>query len=314
LWATLFLHAANATHAIWQHNDMSAEQERIIGGRPRLRRSLGAVFSLYSQFDSIVAVSRSLCELNRQNLAKPYGIAPSAFVSARNLVDEQRVIRESQVPLEQVVLRDDVGAEPTGSIGWIEELSVQNDTRWFVTLGRFSTEKNQARLIRAFAQVNRRFPYTRLLLVGYGPLRSHLSDLIHELDLSAVAHVTGPYANPFPVLRAADCFVLSSEHEGQPMVILEAAIIGLPIVSTNFISIRDAIPDSVIRITEQTDDALAGGMMDFVQRKVVPQHLDAARYTKTVLDEVIRALQHVHAETEDVGVPPVPLPPAQTMM
>ena len=307
-WATLFLHGANATHSIWQHNDMAAERERVIRGRPRLRRSLGAVFSLYSQFDSIVAVSPSLCELNRLNLSDRYGISPSAFVSARNLVDEQRVLRGSQVPLKQLLNPGEGRVETTGSSRWLDELLAHDETTWFVTLGRFSVEKNQARLIRAFAQVHRSDPSARLVLVGYGPLRSSLSDLIGELSLTAVANIVGPYPNPFPILAAADCFVLSSDYEGQPMVILEAAILGLPIVSTDFASIRDAIPDSVICITEKTDDALALGMIDFTNGKVKPQHLDVPRYTAMVLDETIRALQHVRTAVEDTDQSPRPLP------
>lgn len=301
-WATLFLHGAHATHAIWQHNDMAAERERIIRGRPRLRRSLAAVFSLYSQFDAIVAVSPALCELNRRNLSRPYGIAASAFVSARNLVNENRVIRGATIPLEHILSSDETQSEKAGSTAWIEEISVHEGTTWFATLGRFSVEKNQARLIRAFALVHQSDPSARLILVGYGPLRSLLIDLIRELNLTAVAHVVGPFANPFPVLAAADCFVLSSDYEGQPMVILEAAILGLPIVSTNFASIRDAIPDSVIRITERTDEDLAQGMLDALRGDVAPQHLDVSQYAETVLNEVIRALQHVHPE--DGGVKP----------
>src|SRR5690606_39095317 len=45
--------------------------------------------------------------------------------------------------------------------------------------------------------------------------------------------LAGLRANPFPLLRRADCFVLPSNHEGQPMVLLEAMVLGRPIVATD---------------------------------------------------------------------------------
>ncbi|MGT8959708.1 glycosyltransferase [Escherichia coli] len=48
-------------------------------------------------------------------------------------------------------------------------------------------------------------------------------------------------SNPFPLLKRADCFVLSSNHEGQPMVLFEAMILDKPIISTDITGSRSAL-------------------------------------------------------------------------
>jgi CDP-glycerol glycerophosphotransferase len=290
-WATLLLHGPASSHSIWLHNDMVAETHRIIRGRQRIRRSLGAVFALYPEFDALVSVSPSLGEINRRELSAAYGIDPARFVSARNLIDTVHIFEAAEMPLEEIIsLEDGPGAGRMTTPEAAREIFAHTDTVWFITLGRFSTEKNHSRLVRAFAIVHRLHPECRLLLVGYGPLHSELEQLIRRLGLTASAFLVGPYANPFPLLAAADCFVLSSDHEGQPMVILEAATFGLPIISVNFESIRDAIPDSTIRIVEQNDDALAEGMLTFLRGEVLPQHLDAERYNQATMGEFIAAI------------------------
>jgi glycosyltransferase involved in cell wall biosynthesis len=66
----------------------------------------------------------------------------------------------------------------------------------------------------------------------------------------------------------ADCFVLSSDYEGQPMVILEAMVLGLPIVTTDFASVRGALPDGYGRIVPMSVDGVAEGMRAFLAGQI----------------------------------------------
>jgi CDP-glycerol glycerophosphotransferase len=255
-WANLLLRGPSKSHSIWLHNDMAAEQHRVIRGRQRIKRSLGSVFTLYPSFDHLVSVSPDLAVLNRRSLADRLGIRPNAFVSARNIVDGERVLAESE-------WRDRKSAvAPDGSPPWFGELTDPGrKSKWLVTVGRLSTEKNQARLIRAFALAQQRRPDIRLLIIGDGSLRGDLVDLADRCGVRGRVTFAGYLANPFPAMASADCFVMSSDYEGQPMVILEAAILGLPIVAVNFTTARDAIPNFSISIVDQNDEALALGML-----------------------------------------------------
>ncbi len=280
-WATLMLHSPGGIRSIWLHNDMAAEEHRVIRGRARMARGLRAVFALYSQFDRLVSVSPSLRDVNRDALAGRYGVDPDRFTFARNLVDEPRVLRGLAEPLAELEF-----PEPQ----WMHELREHSTAAWFVSVGRFSTEKNQARLIRAFAMVRESRPDARLVIVGYGPLRDQLTTQLEALGLVGAAFIVGPYQNPFPILAAADCFVLSSEYEGQPMVLLEAAIARLPIVSVAFRSVGDALARGEIHVVEQDDRALADGMLAFLRGELAPASLDVKAYSADAVGEFVRAV------------------------
>ncbi|MEO7122377.1 MAG: glycosyltransferase [Lacisediminihabitans sp.] len=289
-WARLLLHAPQARRAIWLHNDMLAEADRVIRGKKRMRRGLLAVFALYAAFDSLVSVSQSLNDVNRASLGTRYGLPAQHFTAARNLVNAEQVLdgmKQNLRELAQHPIDPDSGELVVPE--WAESLQENNELRWFVTVGRFSPEKNQARLLRAFSAVHRDNPNTRLLLVGYGPLRSSLESLRDELGLGSAAFLVGPYSNPFAIVAAADCFVLSSNYEGQPMVILEAAIMGLPVVSVDFASSHDALPGDDIHIVAQDDESLAEGMRDYLAGSVRACSLDVAQYNGAAVGEFYSA-------------------------
>ncbi|WP_344779455.1 glycosyltransferase [Microbacterium kribbense] len=279
IWTNLLLHSPYAQRAIWLHSQMASDQQRIIGGKQPMRHSLGLVFSLYHSFDHLVSVSERLTELNRAELAE---YAPAdRFTTVRNLPNVDRVLTAQREPLPSLL-------EPGEAVPeWMAQLQqTDHDTRWFVTVGRLSSEKNHARLIRAFAQVHADDPSTRLVIVGTGPLEDALRRQIAAAGLDHVAFLAGQRSNPFAVLAASDCFVLSSKYEGQPMVLLEAALCDLPIVSTVFGSVRDALPGDTIHVVAQSDDALRDGMRAFLHGDVPASTLDAAAYTSEVIAEL----------------------------
>jgi CDP-glycerol glycerophosphotransferase len=292
-WAILLLHSPDAVRSVWLHNDMVAEAQRVVRGKKRMRRSLPAVFALYPEFDSLVSVSRSLNELNRTALQATRELRDEQFVFAHNLVDDKQVRAGMSQGLRDLAEHPEGDETGTAEVPeWADAMLRDDRSVWFVTVGRFSPEKNQARLLRSFALVHDERPDTRLLLVGYGPLRAALERDIAELGLEGAAFVVGPYSNPFPIVAAADCFVLSSNYEGQPMVLLEAAIIGLPIVSVDFDSVHDALPGDGIHVVEQNDEALAEGMRSFLRGEVAPTFLDVDSYNHEAIEEFRAAVAH----------------------
>ncbi|GAB3390804.1 glycosyltransferase [Humibacter soli] len=282
-WATLLLHSPDAPRAIWLHNEMAADRHREVNGKKRMLRSLGRVFELYSSFDRLVSVSPRLTELNSRELAE---FAPAdRFVTVRNLPNVQRVLDGVQEPLETLDGHP-IDEETFEAIvpPWVPELQ-EHKGRWFVTVGRLSPEKNHARLIRAFAAVHAEHPDTRLLIVGTGPLRAELEEQIQSLRLGGIVTLTGAYQNPFAIMAAADCFVLSSVYEGQPMVLLEAAVCRLPIVSTAFSSVHDSLPGDSIHVVGQSDVALRDGMIAYLNGEVAESGLDIPAYQAEVTSE-----------------------------
>ena len=283
-WTQLVLHSPPARRAIWLHNDMAAEVNREVDGRRRMRHSLPAVFGLYRRFDELVSVSLDLAVANAERLGTRYGVPRERFVSARNVIDEAGVLDKVRHPVVNAAEFLDPDSCTVTVPDWVFELN-EHVGSWFVTVGRLSPEKNHARAIDAFALVHRTRPATRLLIVGDGPLRGQLQARIDSLGLTAAVFLTGSLSNPFPVLAAADCFVLSSDYEGQPMVLLEAAIAGLPIVSVRFESVSDALPEGQLHVVDQSVEGLAAGLFDYLDGEVGAATLDAVEYNARALRE-----------------------------
>lgn len=101
-----------------------------------------------------------------------------------------------------------------------------------VALGSFLPKKNHILLIRAFSKIADEIS-DDLWVYGEGKLREEYVKLIEELKLSDRIHLCEFSNNPEEVLSRAKLFVLSSNHEGMPNVLLEALACGVPSISTD---------------------------------------------------------------------------------
>jgi len=100
-----------------------------------------------------------------------------------------------------------------------------------LAVGRLSSDKDHATLIRAFALLNRED--ARLVIVGKGPEEDSIRHLIVSLGLQEKVSLAGYSAEPWPYFERAKCLALSSKSESFGNVIVEALAHGLPVVATN---------------------------------------------------------------------------------
>jgi glycosyltransferase involved in cell wall biosynthesis len=110
------------------------------------------------------------------------------------------------------------------------------------TVGQLRGEKNQARLVRAFVRTAGAQP-VRLLIVGEGPLRSELTELVRTLGGAGRVVFTGQVNDPAEWYRRMDVFALCSDTEQMPIAVLEAMSAGLPVVSTDVGDVRDMVSE-----------------------------------------------------------------------
>lgn len=102
-----------------------------------------------------------------------------------------------------------------------------------VTAGRLNPQKNQKLLIDAFYEIHKMYPDYVLTIYGDGGLRDELEKYINILKLSEFVKLPGNVPNLLECIHQAGMFVLCSNFEGIPNVLIEALAIGLPSISTD---------------------------------------------------------------------------------
>lgn len=163
----------------------------------------------YPHATTVAAVSPGVAE----DLVELCGLAPESVVVLNNPVVTPEVARMRTEPVTHPWLRD--GGPPT-----------------VLAAGRLTAQKDFPTLLAAFAAVRRSRP-ARLVILGDGPLREELEELVARLGLSDDVSLPGFCANPYPAMSAADVFVLSSRWEGSPGALIEAMYCGAPVVATD---------------------------------------------------------------------------------
>ncbi|HWP59903.1 MAG TPA: glycosyltransferase [Candidatus Acidoferrales bacterium] len=123
------------------------------------------------------------------------------------------------------------GAETRGSLR--EKIGLPREGTLFGSVGRLDPVKDFPTLLRGFAEIEKRFPETRLAIAGDGPLRGELARLTRSLNLEGRVFWLGERQDVPAILRCLDVFVQASLFEGMSNTILEAMATGLPIVATD---------------------------------------------------------------------------------
>ncbi len=101
-----------------------------------------------------------------------------------------------------------------------------------LSVGRLVPIKEFDPLIRVFYEVRQK-RNSRLMILGEGPEREKLQDLISRLDLENDVQLPGFLEDPYPFISHASLYVLCSRHEGLPGALIEAMSFGIPLVATD---------------------------------------------------------------------------------
>ena len=157
----------------------------------------------YPRADKVIAVSDGVAD----DLAQTFGVPRNKLISIANPIDVEAIETKA-------------AAETTYAPGG----------DYILAAGRLVKSKNFALLIRAFAQAGLS---EKLVILGEGGERSALEALARECGVADRVALPGFVANPYPLMRGAKLFVLSSNDEGFPNALVEAMALGAPVVATN---------------------------------------------------------------------------------
>lgn len=165
------------------------------------------------------------------------------------------------------------------------------------TVGRLTSVKGHVVLVQAAAILLNEGHEVKLLIVGDGPLRKHLNELVVRMGIEKHVIFAGHRDHVYDLIHAMDIFVLPSLHEGIPMVLLEALALERPVIASRVGGIPEVIEDkeSGLLVTPGSVQELAQSLSTLVHdtsfavalgkggRRRVEKHFDARMKSEAVV-------------------------------
>lgn len=236
---------------------------------------------MFKRIDKVLGCANKVCDDVRDNNPS---LDPDKVISLENSVDYE-------------MFADAVA----GSENIRVELGVDEKVFLFLALGRFAPTKGYGYLLKAFSKVRQENPNCELIIAGDGRDKDKMEELAKSLGLEDSIHMPGNRSDIPQVMKACDCFVMSSIAEGMPLSLLEAMSSGLPCIATGVGGIPEVlISEEIGRVVEPTDvDALAAAMLsysemspeDIEQMKEKSRNRVTSKYSNEV---VAKKLQEIY--------------------
>ncbi|NUT85710.1 glycosyltransferase [Pseudomonas corrugata] len=168
---------------------------------------------------TLAAVSQTLATALQGDLEIPVTALRSAF--------DPVAFRSALVPCAQARSR----------------LGLSAGLRVFGAVGRLVDDKGFACLLEAFALAARNEPHWRLVIVGEGPRREALQERIAQTDLQGKVLLTGHLDDIAELYRAFDWVLIPSISEGLGLILQEAVMAGVPVLTSELAVFREQLGD-----------------------------------------------------------------------
>jgi glycosyltransferase involved in cell wall biosynthesis len=154
--------------------------------------------------------------------------------------DKVHVVYNGVAPEQWLVHRHTAAGRVSGAADQVSTAGrMANGALCVVSVGRLTQQKDIETLLHAWRLVHG--PH-HLALVGDGPSRPSLEQMIERHGLTGRVDLLGARDDVPQILRRSDLFVLSSRWEGLPLAVIEAMMSGLPVIATAV----GGIPEQVV--------------------------------------------------------------------
>lgn len=180
----------------------------------------------------------------------------------------------------------------------------------FAAIGRLYPKKGFSDLIAAFSLVAPEFPQARLVIYGGGPFEGTLAAMIREQQLEKRITLAGNTPDAWNHLYEAHCFVFPSWYEGFSGALVEAMMMGIPIIASDIPMNLEAVTEGKTALVHRVKDVehLAGCMIEMIDDygKMIEMGATARREALERF-ELRRIAGEYEGVLRGVTVPPNPL-------
>jgi len=135
-----------------------------------------------------------------------------------------------------------------------------------LSVGRFCTAKNFDNVPEICRIIRNSGLNIKWYLIGYGPDEALIRRKIEEAGMGESVVILGKKENPYPYIKACDLYVQPSRYEGKCVSVLEAQILGKPVVISNYPTASSQFEDGVDGvIVPQDNDGCAAGITELLR-------------------------------------------------
>lgn len=151
------------------------------------------------------------------------------------------------------------------------------------TVGSLIRRKSVDQILRAVAALKTDVP-VHVLVVGEGPEEAFLKKLAYQLGMETRVHFAGFQSQALAWMAAMDVVVLASAREGLPRVLLEAMLLGKPVVASRVVGSRELVVDGTTGFLYEYGDepALSGHLQNLIGDEALRQRLGAAGHARVL--------------------------------
>ena len=226
---------------------------------------------MYESYDAIACVT----EASAQGVVEKLQWDPKNVHVVKNTLPEAIICRKACDPAEKV--------------------DKSEKQFLFVSVGRLNPEKAFHRIPMVAENLKTAGYRFAWYVIGDGVTYQQIQDEINARNVGDCVFLLGAKMNPYPYIQAADCLVITSVSEAQPMVANEALILDKPVISTEFASVREVIADGENgMIVAQNPEAMAQALERFMGDAQLRQRLqEGAKAFRYNNDAVLAAVDEL---------------------
>lgn len=198
----------------------------------------------FKECDKIITVSREI----ERSLCKRFPELSSKIETVENFINEKEILEKSKEPCDY---RDDFDG--------IAVLSV----------GRLCEQKGFDLAIPAVAQLYREGKNIRYYIIGEGSeeYKKKLSDIVAQSNAKECVRFLPRTENPYKFMSRCDLYLQPSRHEGKPIVVEEAKILGVPVCVTNYKSAKEQLENvGKSMICDISEEGIYSGIENIIKK------------------------------------------------
>lgn len=267
--AKVALHASK-NNAIWMHTNIVqfVSNQHVLNENLNITKEVDSFLreAHFREFKKYFFVSKN----GMNAYLELYPEDTEKAILCNNVIDYQRIISLSEENPEDLFKKNEINL-----------INVSRHTEY---------DKRLSRLLYAVQKLSVKYSF-KLYMIGDGEQHNYYIDLAKKLKIDKIVIFLGRKENPYPYIKNADAFLMSSAFEGFPTTIMESLILNIPIITTNVSDVESLISGKYGIVVKNDDEDIISGIKYFLDNKfIIAEKFDPETFNTTMLSRIYNVI------------------------